>query len=75
MSFKFIRKLLTGTINGGGCERRQFTGENSACTIITNTKTFGEKMLLNSSRCLTTSSITFILYSNPNLNNYFHFCK
>ena len=38
-------------------------------------KIFGKKILLNSLLYLTVSSITFILYNNPNLNNYFHFCE
>ena len=77
MIFKFIRKHLTGAIKRGGWggNRRQFTGENSACIIVTKTKLPNEKMLPNSSRCLTVSSITFILYNNPTINNCFHFCK
>ena len=51
-------------------------GENSACTIIINTK-------LSTKKCywirywmyLTVPSITFILYNNPTLNNCFRFCK
>ena len=58
-------------LSGERGERGQITGENSACTFITD-KTLDEKMLLNSSWCLTVSSITFILYNNPNLNNCFH---
>ena len=38
MILKFIRSHLTGAINRGEYERGQFTGENLACTIITNTK-------------------------------------
>ena len=34
-------------------------------------KTFDEKMLLIFSSCLTVSSVTFIQYNNPNLNNCF----
>ena len=60
-------------VESNGRERGQFTGQNSACTIIT--KTFDEKMFLNSSWYLTLSSITFVLYNDPTLNNYFHFCK
>ena len=63
--------IWQGQLTGLGSERGQFTGENSVCTIITN-KTFDEKMLPNSSWCLPVSSITFILYSNPTLNNCFH---
>ena len=38
--FEIDQKALhfIGTINREGGERGQFTGENSACTIITNTK-------------------------------------
>ena len=49
---------MTGTINQGGeggWKRGQFTGENSASTIITN-KTFDEKMLLTE-----LSNITFLM--------------
>ena len=46
MIFKFIIRHLTGTINRLGGERGQFTGENSACTIIIN-KILDEKTLLN----------------------------
>ena len=66
--------IWQGELTEEGGEREQSTGKNSACTIITD-QTFDEKMLLNSSWCLTVSSITFILYNNPNLNNCFHFCK
>ena len=38
MILKFIRRPLKGTITLGGVERGQFTEENSAHTIITNTK-------------------------------------
>ena len=58
-----------------GCERRQLAGENSVCTVITNTKTFDEKMFLIFSSCHTVSSITFLWYDNSNLNNCFHFHK
>ena len=58
---------MTETINCVG----QFTGENSACIIITN-KTFDEKALLNFSWCLTVSSVTFMLCSSPTLNDCFH---
>ena len=66
--------IWQGELTEEGGKRLQFTGENSACTNITD-KTFDEKMLLNSSWCLNVSSITFILYNNPYLNNCFHFCK
>ena len=52
MTFKFIRRYLTGTINRGGCEKGQFTGGNSTCTIIANTKLSAKKCLPNSSWCL-----------------------
>ena len=70
MIFKFIKRHLTGTIKRVGGERGKFTVENLASAIITN-KTFDEK-LLNSSWCLTLSSVTCILYTNPTLNNCFH---
>ena len=79
MIFKFIRRHLTGPIKRGKGEvrgeRGQFAGENSVCTVITNTKTFDEKMFLIFSSCHTVSSITFLLSNNPSLNNCFRFCK
>ena len=38
MILKLIRRHFIGTINQEGSERGRFTGKNSACTIITNTK-------------------------------------
>ena len=75
MIFKFIRRHLRGTINQGrGRERTVHRGEFSLRHYYKH-KAFDEKMLLNSSWCLTVSSITFILYNNLTLNNRFHFCK
>ena len=42
---------------------------------LLQTLNFRQNMLLNSSRCLTVSSITFILYNRSTLNSCFHFCK
>ena len=40
---------------------------------LLQTQNFRQKMLLISSLCATVSSVTFILYNNPNLSNCFHF--
>ena len=59
--FKFIRRHLTGTINRGSGWQRTVQQAEFSLQHYYKHKTFNEKILLNSSWCLTVSLIDFIL--------------
>ena len=73
MIFQFIRRHLTGTINWEGGKGGQINGENSASTIIANTKLLTKNV---TEFWVVSDYIFYYFYIIQlfDINNYLHFC-